>query len=447
MDLLGIEDRTQRGVLEMRSRNSFFSLVMMLVMLLSSIAIVGNALTTQAQSQDNEEPFVILFDQSHGQYFNSTLYKTALQAVTEMFQLHSDKLPPLEIHYNDARNFSRELLAGVDLLIITNPGSSASGTFTEKEKLALVEWYQSGKGMILLSNPYVQNDDNVTGNPQALNSLLDNNYITISGALFTVTEHDGKKYPDILIDEKHSLDQDNQFLEIDLAARPKDETAVDELLYNVTTVYTWTQSISAQNKTIKAWPTTVKKLPSGNVEVPSGIPLLYGASVVAETGFRVILGGSSFMFSDWKVNVTDARTWIESGDNLQLWLNSILWAGHFVPEDVLTPSQDVLELPDVAIVGSLALVGLALVVIGVGYRFVGPFPLEIIGVDEAARRLKNQKSFRRKVASDSASTVDKAAATPAETKGAKSAPTGKRSRRRRQLGKKPSPPTTKKRKK
>ncbi len=415
-----------------------------MVMLLSSVTWTNHVLSTRAQDQQTEEPFVILFDQAHGQFFNETLYETALKEITDIFKLHSDRLPPLEIHFNDEDRFSRELLAGVDLLIITNPGTAPLGNITEKEKLALVEWYQQGKGMILLSNPYVTANENLTGKPKLLNSLLDNNYITISGALFTVTDVNGKKYPDTLIDEKHGIDPARQVLKVNLEDRPKDETAVQELLYDVTTVYTWTQSVTVKNKTIQGWPTTVKKLADGSIEVPSGIPTLYGSSVVTETGFRVILGGSSFMFSDLKENTT-GNSWIELGNNLQLWINAVLWAGHFNPEEVLSSFQNVLEMPDFVILGSMVLIGIGLAVIGVGYRFVGPNPLEIIGVDEAARRLQKQLGIAREGRQKSVATTDekKASSTKSATKGKKVTPSGKHGRRRRQLGS----PTTRKKKK
>lgn len=418
----------------MRLKNAFLMLMLIMMLLLNSVLLMHHALPASAQNLENEDPFVILFDQAHGQVFNASLYDTALRTINETFQQHSDKLPPLEIHVNHDKKFSRELLAGVDLLIVTNPGAGSQANFTEKEKLALVEWYQQGKGMILLSNPYVPNDENLTGKPEVLNSLLDNNYITISGALFTVTNVDNKKYPDILIDEKHSIDSSHQILELNLEEKPEDETAVRDLLHNVSRVYTWTQSLSAQNKTILAWPTTVKKLANGNIDVPTGIPTVYGSSVVPETGFRVVLSGSSFMFSDLQENTTN-KSWIELGNNLQLWINTLLWAGHFKPEEVLAASQNVLNLPELAFFGAILFIGAGFIFLGLVYRFVGPFPLEVIGVDEAARRLQGQLNLKREEKKATAATGDKKALLEQERKKPPStAPSsGRRSRRRQQL--------------
>ncbi len=421
----------QRGVFRMQRKNSFFSLLMITLMLLSSITLMEQGLGVHAQDQTEEEPFVILFDQAHGQFFNASLYESALAQIQFIFQQHSDKLPPLEIHVNEKEPFSRELLAGVDLLIITNPGVAPSGNFTEKEKLALVEWYQQGKGMILLSNPYVQesrhsNAINITGRPEYLNSLLDNNYITISGALFTTAVVDDEKLPDTLVDERHSIDSAHEILEIDLTTKPKEETVIEEMIYNVSKVYTWTQSISIQNKTITVWPTTVKRLSNGKIEVPSGIPSIFGATTVQETGFRVVLGGSSVMFSDLVENTTESK-WIDLGNNLQLWINVILWAGHFDPEVVLSPPPEILSLSDLTILGVFVIMGVVFILMGVVYRFIGPYPLEVIGVDEAARRLQKRLGDARgnRVRGTSAG----------ETIDSKPASAGKRARRRRQLQK------------
>ena len=93
----------------------------------------------------------------------------------------------------------------------------------------------------------------------------------------------------------------------------------------------------------------------------------------------------------------------------------------------------------------MVLIGIGLAVIGVGYRFVGPNPLEIIGVDEAARRLQKQLGIAREGRQKSVATTDekKASSTKSATKGKKVTPSGKHGRRRRQLGS----PTTRKKKK
>ena len=109
-----------------------------------------------------KEDLVILYDEAHGQWFNTSRMHTVLTMVntTSGGTLYVNKSP-----------FNATNLVGIDVVIITNPGNES--TFTVDEAFYLRQYLKRGGRLFLLSNPYSVNET-LSGRSSVLNELLTN---------------------------------------------------------------------------------------------------------------------------------------------------------------------------------------------------------------------------------------------------------------------------------
>ncbi|MFW9916623.1 MAG: hypothetical protein ACFFGZ_13530, partial [Candidatus Thorarchaeota archaeon] len=134
-----------------------------------------------ADTEEKDAPLVILYDLGHGQFFNQTLYSKALDSLKSEVGIDWD----IEIRYSYG-NFNASILAGVDVLVMTNPGETTSLNGQDvnernSQLYAIAYWFLQGKGIFLLSNPYDQSNASLSGNPDSLQLVLRNDYLQIGG--------------------------------------------------------------------------------------------------------------------------------------------------------------------------------------------------------------------------------------------------------------------------
>ena len=144
-----------------------------------------------ASGQEVEDKYVILFDQSHGQYFTIDMMKTAFESLNALEDKYGTEIVvrPLEDKFNSTN------LQGADLVIITNP--EKGGFALTEEKRALADFVEAGGSTLYMGNPY-SDDENITGNPSLLNDMMSSNFQT--KAAFQ-TAQDSTTDPTVVVDD------------------------------------------------------------------------------------------------------------------------------------------------------------------------------------------------------------------------------------------------------
>ncbi|MFV2016505.1 MAG: hypothetical protein ACC656_13825, partial [Candidatus Heimdallarchaeota archaeon] len=276
-----------------------FSLVLILLpFLLISTPVVSDIVT--------RNNFVILIDDSHNQFINSSLLTGAINDL--------EKIGFSVVSTSDG--FSNSTLTGVDLVIIPNPGDS---TYTPEERASMDQWLLQGKkGLILLANPLFPDNNSLNGNIKTLNSIISEPSIGLNSDTFISSESSSKD--PVKVQTLESLGTDSL------------------TIYNVNSSIL--QKNNSSNLAITTSSTSLKLFPSevilsagyssfviGKNDLYSGFEgdnFLFGA--IEKDNNRFILGGSTIMFSDLPNEENNLNTWYETANNSIFWQGIINWA-------------------------------------------------------------------------------------------------------------------------
>lgn len=342
------------------------------------IMVVTSLYPTSGVIMDEKSPpIVILFDFGHNQFFNETYYSKAIEALKEM-KINDTQSIEIRITHG---TLNETILAGVDVLIITNPGENAS--YSDAEYFAISEWFKNyGKGMFLLSNPYSENNS-IIGRPQILNNILLNDYLSITGIEFlSVSSADEK--PDVVVCDTCGLDPKGYIIR---TAIPKGNNS-HEILTNVSVITTYSQSLQSTSPVLSLNKSMYVYYPDGSTQLLEESPIILAAKEVGD--FKVLLSGSTIMFSDLPVRNL-GTSWFEADNNSLLWKNSIKWLLSDTNLGISEPPVErIFKLNDLTIVGGLAGFSVFFILLGFIYRFIGPNPSTEITPDKALEQLKRK---------------------------------------------------------
>lgn len=377
--------------------------------LLIIVILYFNISQTVATDDSNTlEPVVILFDEGHEQFFNRSLYSKAISDLTEENKL---------VMFNEGELNSTSF-EGVDIFVSTNPQEIYSSTEIQRISTFL---YQ-GNSMLLLANPLDEDNETLNGRGDILNTILneflsDPEYnIRVAGEFWINTKD--AKHADIVRDEFSNITGSSNHLYLEV------NSSDHEILTrgnNVTSLVTYSCSLeSSKEKIITGTYQAFAKTTLGEIHAFSSDIILFGTTGILDNGARIVMGGSSIMFSDLEGPFT-GTTWYESENNSILWQNTFDWLAE-VKTSVTTPvisSEYILFL-----VLMIVTVALILLISGNLSYFIG-----------SGRKISITKSEEKIVPIPQPSPSIEKISEPSPTKPSSSIKESKRDRRLRQIKK------------
>lgn len=301
-----------------------YVLVYTLVCILFSLNQVV-AIGTANSITDN--PIVILFDEGHGQHYNHSLYSQALADLT------INKSMKVVFNTGELNNTSFE---GVDIFVSTNPGTK----ITLEESRYLNRFISTGKAMFLLANPLNEDNQSLTGRGDIINEFL--NYLDfgyIMGKFWSYSGDAEDFNPADTIINEFSNAGDPKYLHLKLNSSSHEILSIDK---NVTSIVTYSCSIEEASAPIlaassEAYSRTISGEIGGDTTQTDGKLYLMGTTgEELDSGARIVIGGSSIMFSDVFDPILES-TWYQSENNSLLWWNIFDWLGEVNPEDPTSP--------------------------------------------------------------------------------------------------------------
>ena len=322
-----------------------------------------------------ENPIIVFFDESHGQFFNQSLYSQALADLEDL---------GMHIVFN-SEILDENSFEGVDVFISTNPEEK----FGFNERIHITEFLLEGKGMLLLANPIIEENDSLNGRGDYLNDILRDEEL---GALARFwTETDPLKADPLNDIVKNDVDNAGipEYLRLVIN---DSENAIFTDYQNVSSIITTSCSIRS------AFLNLIVASTEAYAETPLKEPHLYSTNIAVlasagrtnDFGSRIVVGGSSIMFSDIYDPILNS-TWYEGADNAKLWSNIISWLAEASQE--VNPPLTISELFLPFILGTstiasiLILCGVILFTIGSGRK-----PKVVKTSDVRIQKTKKSKS-------------------------------------------------------
>ncbi|MFX1517029.1 MAG: hypothetical protein ACFFC6_12065 [Promethearchaeota archaeon] len=274
-----------------------------------------------------DNPIVILFDEGHGQHYNRSLYS---QALSDLVNNKS-----MKVVFNSGE-FNSTSFEGVDIFVSTNPGTQ----MTYDESRYLNRFISGGKAMLLLANPLNEDNQTLNGRGDIINNFL--NYLDFGYIMGKFWSHSGiegdVKPADIVINEFYNAG-DPKYLHLKLNSSSHEILSIDK---NITSIVTYSCSIEEASAPVLAASSvansrTISGKPGGDTTQTDGRFYLLGTTgKELESGARIILGGSSIMFSDVYDPILES-TWYQSENNSYLWWNIFDWLGVVSPNAPTSP--------------------------------------------------------------------------------------------------------------
>ena len=265
-----------------------------------------------------EDQIVVLFDEGHGQFFDHSLYS---QAISDLTINRS-----MKVVFNRG-DLNRTSFEGVDIYVSTNPQKS----YSEAEGHYINRFLTEGKSMFLIANPLNEDEETLNGRGSIFNDvIIDLEFAFMMGNFWADTIYEDNYRPTDVIYNDFSNAGTSKYLHLILNSTDHEILSIDK---NITSIVTYSCSLeSAQEKVIIASPEAYATDVSGEIHIYSSDIIIFGSSSKElETGARVMLGGSSIMFSDLYDPVLNS-SWYESENNSLLWLNIFDWLTEASPE-------------------------------------------------------------------------------------------------------------------
>ena len=283
----------------MNSYAKFGRALLLIFLSFSFVSTVANAESNPIASK------VILIDEAHGQFINSSLLTEAVDSL-EGFGFHV---------LFSTTPFTQQLLTGVDLVIIPNPSQSVP--FTTAEDTVLSQWMTNGKGLMLLSNPLDINNASLNGSGKVLNDILSSSNFLLSEIKFDMSSSatDGaivNKY------QNSTIAQSNLLLPVNGSIKLPD-------VNNTLIVETQSTTITAlDNETIldSGYDSFSVTSDGSYLGQDKNLQLFGGLGF---KGGRIVIGGSTLMFSDLKNPFEGNKTWFNSADNGLFFVSLVKW--------------------------------------------------------------------------------------------------------------------------
>ena len=304
------------------------------LLMICIIVVTNSAMYFQARG-DSTFSYVIMFDESHGQYFNRTLMSTALDSFNELAAETGDDIK-IELLFQTESEFNSTNLQGVDLLIFTNPGINEEYRLLPSEINVLLDYVELGGSLFLLCNP-LTNNENITGHPTSINELLAGRDNRITSARIKATSN--TSHADLIVDDFLGVYGNDSYLSLNLSEYNLNNPIFrQETLINTTTIFASPLILGDEGPTVAIGRTPITSYAVNDDYVVTrdlANGFLTWLLVKAYGEARVMLSGSTIMFSD--LEITENIKWIEQSDNLDLWKNIILWLLKYTPHPERAP--------------------------------------------------------------------------------------------------------------
>ncbi len=303
-----------------------------------------------------EDPPIVLFDESHGQFFNRTLYS---QAIADLEDLG------MTVVFNKAE-FNATTFEGVDILIITDPQESISF----KERIHVRDYLLEEKSMLLLANPLAETNDTLDGHGDYLNYILNEQEFGILARYWTEDISPQLRKPSDVVKNDFVNAGKPEYLILEIN-NTEHEIFTD--YENVSTIITTTCSIrNARDELVVGSTEAYADPPYGDPHTFSTNIAVFAIGGRAENfNGRVAMGGSSTMFSDL-MDPHLGTTWYEAADNSKLWRNVLKWLSAEIQEDNIPTPDDGPYIPFLLSITVLAIIfligGITLFMIGSGQQ-------------------------------------------------------------------------------
>ncbi|MHA1214922.1 MAG: hypothetical protein ACTSR2_06200 [Candidatus Hodarchaeales archaeon] len=318
------------------------------------LALLGVSSVTDvyAQSSTAKPQVVVLFDEGHEQFFNRTLYKSALADINNSNYY---------IVFNN-QPINKTTFEGVDIFVSTNPGKG----FSTVERFYISEFLKKGKSAFLLANPLVENNNSLNGRGDLLNDILNEPDLqTVSRFWTNPDDLSAFKRADVVVNEFKNAGKD-EYLEVQLNS--SDHEILNEENNNVTSIITYSCSIKNSREDIITAPSQAyAKTVLDNIHDYASNIVLFGSPGKTDYETRIVLSGSSIMFSDINDTVL-GRTWYESANNSILWKNIFTWLTETVSEEEtpVVPETEVLTLIESIVAVTLVLITVGAILYRIG---------------------------------------------------------------------------------
>ncbi|MFX0149483.1 MAG: hypothetical protein ACFFAJ_01765 [Candidatus Hodarchaeota archaeon] len=299
-----------------RSKQIGLYLILCIILSLNLAIVAGRA------NQTEENPIIVLFDEAHGQFFDHSLYSKALSDLEQN---------GMEIIINNVA-INRTLLEGVDIFVSTNPNSS----FSIEEQHYISEYLKKGNSMFLLANPLNEENESLDGHGYIFNAIMStaapNIGLPESVIKFWVNAEDTgtPKATDVVMNDFSDTGMASYLL-INVNSSDHEILSLDQ---NITSVITHTCSIKdAKEDLILASSEAYAKTTRNTIHSYSSDLTLIGSAGPIDNGARILLCGSSIMFSDLNDTLLQS-SWYESENNSLLWNNIFTWLANISPTDL-----------------------------------------------------------------------------------------------------------------
>ncbi|MHA1912314.1 MAG: hypothetical protein ACTSYA_11530 [Candidatus Kariarchaeaceae archaeon] len=311
------------------------------------------------EADEEIESYIILFDEAHFSNYNHTLMIDALSSL-------NDSELGIEILFKIIRDpFNSTNLQGGDLVIIPNPGldDGDNDVFDASEAMALYFFEQNGGSILAMSDPLSHNE-NLTGNSGALNSLLRDTDFEVSDNSFSYDAGTQEAY---LIVNDIINDGSSEFLVLS----PKhinEEYTVRNEPYNINqSIYTsTTQVMTPFDESRHAGNVSFYSYRVDSNLIPTNIQFnMAWFAVEQRDAARLALFGSTVMFSStYYQNDSTKGLWIDQGDNMKLWKNTVYWLLGITPMGETNKPLTDNFMPYI-----LAIAGIIVVIVVVGFLY------------------------------------------------------------------------------
>jgi len=323
----------------------------------------------------DENPIIVFFDESHGQFFNQSLYS---QALTDLEDLG------MQIVFNN-EILDENSFEGVDVFISTNPEEK----FGFNERIHIKNFLLQGKGMLLLANPLIEENDSLNGRGSYLNDILRDEELGALARFWTETDP-------LISDPLNDIvknDVNNAGIPEYLLLETNDsDNAIFTDYQNVSSIITTSCSIrSAIEDLIVASTEAYAETPLKEPHLYStNIAILASVGRIIDFSSRIIVGGSSIMFSDIYDPILNS-TWYEGADNAKLWSNIISWLAEASQEVTPPPALSELFLP--LLIGT-STVAIVLIICGIFLFTIGSGRITKVvkSSDVGIQKIKKKKS-------------------------------------------------------
>ncbi|MFX1504853.1 MAG: hypothetical protein ACFFDC_01955 [Promethearchaeota archaeon] len=300
---------------------------MIIYSLICIIISFNHVIALEATDPVIENPIIVLFDEGHGQYYNRSLYSQALS------DLITNK--PMKVVFNTG-TFNSTSFEGIDIFVATNP----TMRITREESKYVNRFITSGKAMFLLANPLDEDNETLNGRGDAFNEFLgylENGFLM--GKYWSYYKFIEDIRPADVVINEFSNAGDPKYLQLKLNSSIHEILSINK---NITSIVTYSCSISDASAPVlsassEAYSRTISGEPGGDTTQTDGkFYLMATSGDELESGARIVVGGSSIMFSDVYDPILGS-TWYQTENNSYLWWNIFDWLAAVNPETLTSP--------------------------------------------------------------------------------------------------------------